>query len=265
MRLPFALILLAALLTLVTPILAQDETDDAPTTGTLITLQISGDAETVAETAQIIRARLDAAGYADGVVRVVGDSGVWVDLPALTPDEVDAALALITDRALLEFVDFSGVEDDFTGRLIATSEQIAQDIPVSSEATVHPDTLAPFETAMTGAAFSSVEAVLDERMGTWTIAFEIAPDHEILIDGFETFGDFTESLAETTAPLAIVLDGEVLSAPFVQTRIDDAGIITGNFTEQGARTLAQQLRAGALVAEVMVLSVEVYTIVSSDE
>jgi protein-export membrane protein SecD len=46
--------------------------------------------------------------------------------------------------------------------------------------------------------------------------------------------------------MAIVLDGEVLSAPTIQARLTDGGVITGQFTEEEASTLALQLRSGAL-------------------
>ncbi|NNG05830.1 MAG: protein translocase subunit SecD [Inquilinus sp.] len=50
--------------------------------------------------------------------------------------------------------------------------------------------------------------------------------------------------------LAIVLDGEVISAPVIQGPIPGGnGIITGNFTVQTANDLALLLRAGALPAD----------------
>ncbi len=46
--------------------------------------------------------------------------------------------------------------------------------------------------------------------------------------------------------MAIVLDGQVLSAPTIQSRLDTGGQITGNFTQAQANDLGLQLKYGAL-------------------
>ncbi|MDR3164794.1 MAG: protein translocase subunit SecD [Synergistaceae bacterium] len=53
--------------------------------------------------------------------------------------------------------------------------------------------------------------------------------------------------------IAIVLDGVIISAPVVQTRISAEGRITGNFTYDEAVRLAIMLKAGALPVEVEVV------------
>ncbi len=53
--------------------------------------------------------------------------------------------------------------------------------------------------------------------------------------------------------LAIVLDGKVQSAPTIEARISDSGIIHGRFTVQEADDLALVLRAGALPASIKYL------------
>lgn len=50
--------------------------------------------------------------------------------------------------------------------------------------------------------------------------------------------------------MAIVLDHHVHSAPVIHSRIDDSGLIEGNFTEDSAQDLALILRAGALPASI---------------
>ena len=49
-------------------------------------------------------------------------------------------------------------------------------------------------------------------------------------------------------PLAIVLDGNVISSPTINAEIGDRGIIEGNFTTQEAQELVFQLKSGALPA-----------------
>src|ERR1700690_1128301 len=62
------------------------------------------------------------------------------------------------------------------------------------------------------------------------------------------FGPFTE--ANLNHRMAIVLDHKVHSAPTINGRIDDSGLIEGSFTEETANDLALILRAGALPASI---------------
>lgn len=70
--------------------------------------------------------------------------------------------------------------------------------------------------------------------------------------GARKFGTVTEQNVGT--PFAIVLDGEVITAPVIREPIlGGSGIISGNFTTQSANDLALLLRAGALPAPLKVL------------
>ncbi len=53
--------------------------------------------------------------------------------------------------------------------------------------------------------------------------------------------------------MAIVLDRKVVSAPVIQSRIEDSGRITGRFGQQESNDLALVLRAGALPASIRYL------------
>src|SRR6202789_3288818 len=69
------------------------------------------------------------------------------------------------------------------------------------------------------------------------------------------FGPFTEAQSQLSPKgrMAIVLDHQVYSAPVVNGRIDDSGVVEGNFTEESAQDLALVLRAGALPASIKYL------------
>jgi len=70
--------------------------------------------------------------------------------------------------------------------------------------------------------------------------------------GAKKFGDVTTK--NVNRRLAIVLDGKVISAPRINEPIlGGSGIITGQFTTQGAQDLALLLRAGALPAPLTIL------------
>src|ERR1700723_1058282 len=65
------------------------------------------------------------------------------------------------------------------------------------------------------------------------------------------FGPFTES--NIGHRMAIVLDHKVYTAPVINGKIEDSGIIEGNFTQESAQDLALVLRAGALPASIKYL------------
>jgi preprotein translocase subunit SecD len=65
------------------------------------------------------------------------------------------------------------------------------------------------------------------------------------------FGPFTE--ANIGHRMAIVLDHKVYTAPTINGRIEDSGIIEGNFSQESAQDLSLVLRAGALPASIKYL------------
>lgn len=69
------------------------------------------------------------------------------------------------------------------------------------------------------------------------------------------FGSFTAR--NIGKQLAVVLDNRVKEAAVIQSRIDEQGQITGNFTPQSAHDLALVLRSGALPASFSYLDEEV--------
>jgi len=79
--------------------------------------------------------------------------------------------------------------------------------------------------------------------------FEI--DFTLKPAGAQKFGAWTG--ANVGAYMAVVLNDEVKSAPFIKSQITDRGNITGNFTEQSSKDLALTLRSGALPAPLVYL------------
>ncbi len=83
------------------------------------------------------------------------------------------------------------------------------------------------------------------QFGQPNVEFTLTPT------GAEAFSDLTGK--NVHSGLAIVLDGHVVSAPVINSRISDRGQIEGGFTEQGAQDLATVLRSGALPASITYL------------
>ena len=99
--------------------------------------------------------------------------------------------------------------------------------------------LMPKQPDMTGESLSDARVGFDTRR-----AGEALVNFTWDADGGRTFGKLTEENLQK--PLAIILDGDVVSAPIIQSRISRQGQITGRFTSKEATDLAIILRAGAL-------------------
>ena len=92
---------------------------------------------------------------------------------------------------------------------------------------------------------SAVENRNANNPGMWQVNFTLSPE------AARRFGPFTEQ--NKGRPMAIVLDHRVYSAPEIKGRIDDTGVIEGNFSQESAHDLALVLRAGALPASIKYL------------
>ena len=83
------------------------------------------------------------------------------------------------------------------------------------------------------------------QLGQPNVGFSLTPD------GARKFGELTGN--NVNRRLAIVLDNKVVSAPNIKSRIDDQGVIEGNFTTQQASDLSLVLRSGSLPASLTTL------------
>ncbi|HUN10150.1 MAG TPA: protein translocase subunit SecD [Aggregatilineales bacterium] len=249
--------------------------------------------EDLNQAANNVSRRVNALGVGEATVQVQGSNRLLVELPGVT--DTCQAITTIQRTALLEFVDFGGlagqaqaligrpvlttqqqtiidqrnqagqaeaapsdsssggIATDPAGTPAAVSNTLAECEPQSdttrSEAPIlNPATGQPFTTVITGAGLQAAAAELDPNSQQWVIRFELTTE------GGSVFGPFTGS--RIGQPLAIVLDGQVLSAPTVQARLDTGGVISGSFTEDEAKQLALQLRSGALPIPLRVESSE---------
>jgi preprotein translocase subunit SecD len=92
---------------------------------------------------------------------------------------------------------------------------------------------------------SAVENRNTTNPGQYQVNFTLSPD------AAKRFGPFTQQ--NIGRNMAIVLDHRVYSAPVINGRIDDSGMIEGNFSQETAHDLALVLRAGALPASIKYL------------
>lgn len=189
----------------------------------------------------IVKNRVDALGVAEPLVQSQGERRIIVELPGVQDPE--RAIATIRETGLLEFIDAGNtfvppdtvVATTFSGA-IAPTEEITDTTTVTSTVPVPPEQI--YDTVMTGKELDTVNVALDQ-LGKPEIQFALKPD------GTRIFADFTSQRVGQF--LCIVLDQRVISCPRIQTAITDGSArITGEFTLEEARSLAIQLKYGAL-------------------
>ena len=81
--------------------------------------------------------------------------------------------------------------------------------------------------------------------GQWQVNFNLSAD------AGRRFGQFTEQ--NIGRQMAVVLDKVVQTAPVIKGKIEDSGMIEGNYSQESAHDLALTLRAGALPASIKYL------------
>ncbi|MFM7581989.1 MAG: protein translocase subunit SecD, partial [Caldilinea sp.] len=200
------------------------------------------------ETAKlIVERRVNSLGVSEAVVQSQGENRITAELPGV--NNPDQAIETIRSTGQLEFVDPQGQALQ-QGMIINTTNKpsAVQDYLTSagSDPLATPYGEALFETVMTGDVLRTAIARQDQ-FNMWEIGFELTGS------GSELFFNYTS--ANIGQQMAIVLDGVVLSAPTIQAAIRDQGVITGQFGEQEANSLAIQMRYGALPVPLKVMDV----------
>jgi preprotein translocase subunit SecD len=202
----------------------------------------------------ILQNRANALGVSEIVMQTAGDRRIVAEFPGVTnPEEV---VSTLKQTALLEFVDM-GTSPLQPGSVIKTDFGVTDPAAAATDsATPTPSapadpaaTPAPAETiyhtVMTGAGLNTA-SVTRSQSGAYQIAFVLKPEASDL------FAEYTTS--HTKQYLAIVLDKTVISAPIIENPITSGeGVISGNFTQEEAQTLAVQLRSGALPIPIKVV------------
>ena len=198
----------------------------------------------ILQSIEIIRRRVDEVGTNEPIIQRQGDDRILVQLPGLDDPERIKRLLGKTARMNFRMVnETANIDEALSGRVPPGSDLL-------------------FE--------------LDERTGEKTIPYviykRIGVSGEQLIDAnpsmdqnnqpvvsmrFDTSGSrkFGELTSKNVGKrFAIVLDGEVISAPVIREAITGgSGQISGNFTFESASDLSVLLRAGALPAPLTIL------------
>ena len=201
---------------------------------------------------QTIRNRVDEFGVAEPVIQRqgLGSNRIVVQLPGV--DDPERVKNLIKNTAFLEFrlaeyppnggaaVDTQEILSQYAGTLPDHLEILAQN-QRDDDGNVLGQGYYALEKrpVITGRDLKTARASLGQFQ-------EPVVNFSLTHEGAQIFEDWTG--ANIGRPLAIVLDGRVQSAPIIEGRISDSGVIRGSFTQQEVEDLATVLRSGALPA-----------------
>ncbi|HEV8439442.1 MAG TPA: protein translocase subunit SecD [Methylomirabilota bacterium] len=197
---------------------------------------------------ETIRNRVDQFGVAEPSIQQQGENRILVQLPGVQDPE--RAKALIGKTALLEFkmLDERVQPEAALRGELPPGDEILYQRRVDKESGQERKTpyVVQKKALLTGRDLATARVSIDQNTSEPYVSVEFNAA------GAKAFSDLTE--ASVGKRLAIVLDGNVHSAPVIRERIPSGRAqITGGFTTQEATDLAIVLRAGALPAPVTVL------------
>ena len=198
---------------------------------------------TMLQVLEVLRRRIDdpVRGIPDSVVTRQGDDRVLVQIPGGQIDRGRAKKLLASTGFLeLKIVVDQDVSEDLL--LARYPDGIGENRAIAFERNLETGRslaayLVPKAPDLTGDYLEDARQGFDQQQRP-IVTFRFSPE------GGELFGELTE--ANINKPMAIILDGNVYSAPTIRSRITTRGEISGRFTSQEAADLAVVLRAGAL-------------------
>ena len=199
---------------------------------------------TAVETAtEVVRARIDELGTREPTIIRQGSERIVVQVPGL--DSPESLMSLLGRTASLEFrmVNF----DADPNMALACQAPIGSEaLPYANQTETAGCAIVQRRVMVSGDQLVNAQQGFDQRTGEVTV--------NLTFDGpgGRAFGRVTQE--NVGRPFAIILDGEVLSAPNINEPILGGNAqITGSFSVQSANELAIALRSGRLPVELAVI------------
>lgn len=200
--------------------------------------------DAVATATEVVRRRIDELGTREPTIIRQGADRIVVQVPGL--DDPDALMSLLGRTATLEFrlVDMDANSD--------IEAALACDAPIGSEALPYAEgqgqgcVIVERRVTVSGDQLTNAQQGFDQQTNEVTV--------DLSFDGPGSRA-FARASQENIGELfAIILDGEVLSAPYFREPIlGGQAQISGSFTVESANELAIALRSGRLPVELVAI------------
>src|SRR6056297_2685922 len=196
------------------------------------------DDHTMQQSVEIVRRRVDEAGTREPTIQRQGADRILIQVPGI--GSAQELKDLIGTTARLTFQPVVGRADS-ADEAPGPREEVLPSLDEEGVFYILEQT-----PVVTGDDLVDSQPSFDQQSGQPVVTFRFNST------GARAFGQYTS--ANVGAPFAIVLDGEVISAPVIRQAITGgSGQISGNFTVESSTELAVLLRAGALPAEMTFL------------
>jgi preprotein translocase subunit SecD len=206
--------------------------------------------DTMTQTMGTIERKINGLGLAESSVQPTGRSDAEADLLIQLPGVDDSAHVkqVLQTQAVLEWDEvkdgpFPSKEEALSkhGGIMPLNTKLVPTLPRDGQQAWYLVARSPI---VRGTDIRDAHAAQGE-MNRWETSFVLTQD------AAKRFARYTEANIGNRA--AIVVDGQVISAPTIQSRISDTGRITGASTQEEAADLALNLRAGSLPASMVIL------------
>ncbi|MCI9494317.1 MAG: protein translocase subunit SecD [Adlercreutzia mucosicola] len=196
----------------------------------------------------IIESRVNALGASEATVQEQGTDQILVQIPGLSNTE--EALATIGRTGSLEFARLDSFTDEQVKQAIESGQYAGEGTVTDAfgnafpsgkpeHLKVEPGTYTPI---VTGADITNVQ-IGKEKEGSVDYAVNIDLNQQ----GAEAFAQASRDLVADHGLIVIILDGEVQSAPAIQSEIPNGHVqITGHYTLDEAKNLQTILESGSL-------------------
>ena len=228
--------------------------------------------------------RVNPAGVADVTIRALGTDRVEITLPHASPQNVHRYEQVLTSAGRLEFHVLANlrdhpslvaegektfpkpvVEDGRTlGRWVSIAPSAEADFSPGGGIAVRRDQQGKMYVLVANDPYHVTGDYLQRADTTFDTSGRPAVGFHFKPEGAQLFSELTgQNLPDADGferRLAIILDGEVYSAPAIRAEISSSGIITGDFTQRQVDDLVTVLNAGSLPATLIKTPVSESTI-----
>lgn len=195
----------------------------------------------------IIESRVNALGASEATVQVQGTDQILVQIPGLS--DTETALETIGKTGKLEFARADSFTDEADQTAIANGTYVQQGVITDDMGNQFPSGEMQYRTVsgsytplITGENITRVTVDKESETSNY-YAVNLTLDSE----GTEAFAQATRELAPTNGQIVIVLDGQIQSAPAVQSEITGGQVaITGGYSLEEAQSLQTVLESGSL-------------------
>lgn len=193
---------------------------------------------------EIVNRRVNETGTRESIVQRQGDDRILLQVPGLEDPEMLKNLLGKTAKMTFHLVDLNATQGDIESGRVGYGSLVLPSVEKDDRGHA-------IKYAIGRKALLTGEQLVDaaptrDQMGRPAVNFRFNPM------GARKFGDITTE--NVGKPFAVVLDGEVITAPRInEPIIGGSGIITGQFTPEEANQLAILLRSGSLPAPLVTM------------